>query len=207
MFTSQFPRQFNAVLSFLNLAVNGDPSEEDIALYEWLDNIIETCYAEAESYCGQPLRSNSVIFYFQAEKGIENYANGNRTKFIPYNVNTSLSGVQWRDNDFDTFQNVNASLYLWKAENYGNYLIYREKNKGEFKITLSSGYSDANMPYTILQGISEMVSLVYRSSPIGGNWFGLNSVASGGAGQTVNASLKEDIGWKKYFGLYVIPTV
>lgn len=206
-FTSSYPRQFNAVMSFLNLAINGDPTEEDLSLYGWIDDIIEVCYEEAESYCGQPLRSSSISYSFNAEKGITSYEFNHRTKFIPYNVNTALSSLQWRENEFDTFSNVNNSLYIWKTESYGNYIVYRDKPRGEFKANLSTGFSDNNMPYTILQGVSEMVALIYRTSPIGGNWFGLNSVASGGAGQTVNASLKEDIGWRKYFGLYLIPTV
>lgn len=206
-FTSSYPRQFTAVMSFLNLAINGDPSEEDLSLYEWLDDIIGVCYEEAESYIGQPLRSNSISYLFNAEKGIVSNEFSHRIKFIPYNANTTLTNLQWRENDFDTFANVQNTLFIWKPESFGNYIVYREKYKGEFKAILSTGFTDANMPYTILQGIAEMVSLIYRLSPIGGNWFGLNSVSSGGAGQTVNASLKEDIGWRRYFNLYLIPTV
>lgn len=206
-YASQYPRQFNAVMSFLNLAINGDPTEEDLSLYGWLDDIIEVCYEEAESYCGQPLRSTSSTYLFRAEKGIVSNELNHRTKFIPYSANTSLTSLQWRENDFDNFSNVSNTLYIWKPESYGNYIVYRDKQKGEFRANLTTGFTDANMPYTILQGVAEMVALIYRISPVGGNWFGLNSVSSGGAGQTVNASLKEDIGWRRYFNLYYIPTV
>jgi hypothetical protein len=206
-YTSQYPNQFNAVMSFLNLAVNGDPSQEDIALYQWIDTLITTCYDEAESYCGQPLRSGLVSYVFNAEKGQVGIEANHRIKFIPYNVNTSLVLLQWRANEFETFQNVVASDYAWNAESFGNYIAYRGQSRGQYKVQLQTGFLDNQMPPTILQGVAEMVALIYRLSPIGGNWFGLNSVASGGAGQTVNASLKEDIGWQKYFGLYVIPTV
>jgi hypothetical protein len=206
-YTSQYPKQFNAVMSFLNLSTNGDPSEEDVALYQWLDSLIDTCYEEAESYCGQPLRSGAVNYVFNADKGQVGIEVNHRTKFIPYNANTSLVSVQWRPNEFTPYQNVAATEYAWNAESFGNYLAYRGQSTGQYRLQLNNGFTDATMPKTIMQGISEMVALIYRLSPVGGNWFGLNSIASGGAGQTVNASLKTDIGWQKYFGIYHIPTV
>lgn len=72
---------------------------------------------------------------------------------------------------------------------------------------MTTGYTDATMPNTVLQGIAEMVALLFKQSPHGGNWFGLNSVSSGGAGQTVSQSLKMDIGWQRYFAAYYIPPV
>jgi hypothetical protein len=115
--------------------------------------------------------------------------------------------LQWRENEFGTYAAYSGSNYAWNAEPYANYIIFRDKTNGQFRATLTTGYSDAAMPYTILQGIAEMAALCYKQSPQGGNWFGLNSVSTGGAGQNVSNSLKTDIGWHKYFAQFVIPTV
>jgi len=206
-YTSANPRAFTALMTFLNLEVNGDPTSEDTALYTWFDDLITTCYAEAEGYCGQPLRSGTIYYQFYASKAQRGLEANHSWKYIPYNANTALTALQWRENEFGTYANFDAANYAWNAEPYANYIVFREKTNGQFKATLSTGYSDATMPYTILQGIAEMVALAYKQSPQGGNWFGLNSVATGGAGQTVSQSLKTDIGWHKYFAQFVIPTV
>lgn len=206
-YTSAYPRAFSALMTFLNLEVNGDPASEDTALYTWFDNLIDTCYAEAESYCGQPLRSGTIYYQFYASKAQKGLEANHSWKFIPYNAGTTLTALQWRDNEFGTYANYAAADYVWSAEPYANYITFRNKTSGQFKATLSTGFSDANMPYSILQGIAEMVALCYKQSPQGGNWFGLASVSTAGAGQNVSNSLKTDIGWHKYFGAYVIPTV
>lgn len=206
-YTSAYPRQFSALMTFLNLEVNGDPSTEDTALYTWFDNLIDTCYEEAEGYCGQPLRAGSVEYQFYASKVQKGLAEACSWKLIPYNANTTLTALQWRDTEFGTYANFSASNYSWTAEPYANYIVFRDKTSGQFKASLSTGYSDAQMPYTVLQGIAEMVALVYKQSPQGGNWFGLSSVSTGGAGQNVSNSLKTDIDWHRYFSKFIIPTV
>lgn len=206
-YTSAYPRQFEFVFSFLNLEVNGDPSVEDIALYNWFDNMIDICYEEAESYCGQPLRSGVVEFKFDIQKTTKGFEENHCWKFIPYFASTSLTTLQYREHEFATYQNMSANDFSWSVESYGNYIVIRNYTKGQIKATLATGYSDNTMPKTILQGIAEMVALIYKTSPQGGNWFGLNSISTAGAGQNVSSSLKNDIGWKKYFNLYVIPTV
>jgi hypothetical protein len=115
--------------------------------------------------------------------------------------------LQWRENEFATYANYSATNYNYNQEPYANYIVFRDKSTGQFKATLSTGWTDTNMPYQILQGIAEMAGLIYKQSPNGGNWFGLGSISSGGAGQTVSNSLKEKIDWQKYFSKYVIPTV
>jgi hypothetical protein len=206
-YTSEYPRQFEYVFSFLNLEVNGDPTAEDIALYNWFDNMIEICYGEAENYCGQPLRNGVVDFRFDIQKTKKGFEENHCWKYIPYYAGTSLQSLQHRENEFASFQNVNANDYSWSSESYGHYIVIRNLTKGQVKATLSTGFTDANMPRSILQGIAEMVSLIYKQSPQGGNWFGLSSVSTGGAGQNVSSSLKTEIDWKKYFNAYVIPTV
>lgn len=206
-FISNNPRQFEAVTTFLNLEVNGDPSVEDLLLYEWLDNLIDVCYGEAENYCGQPLRTTSVIYRYDSSKMVQRYGSDIYLKFIPYNVTTSLTGLKYRKDEFDTLITLSNTDYKWIQDTYGSFIAVKNNLPGIYEATLVSGFTDALMPYTILQGISEMVGIIYKQSPQGGNWFGLSSVASGGAGQTVNASLKTDIGWQKYFALYLMPTV
>ena len=206
-YTSANPRAFAALMTFLNLEVNGDPTTEDTALYTWFDELIKISYDEAEAYCGQPLRTGTVYYQFYASKAQRGLEANHSWKFIPYNAGTTLTALQWRENEFGTYANYDAGNFAWNAEPYANYIIFRDKTNGQFKATLSTGYTDANMPYTILQGIAEMSALCYKQSPQGGNWFGLNSVSTGGAGQNVSNSLKTDINWHKYFAQFVIPTV
>lgn len=206
-YTSATPRQFAAVMNFLNIEVNGDPSSEDTDLYSWIDTMIDTCYVEAEAYCGQPLRSISVEYQFYASKATRAEDSTIYWKYVPYSANTSLVNLQYRDNEFDTYTNFDSTKYRWSIEPHLNYIVFRDVARGQFKATLSTGFTDSTMPNTILQGISEMVALLYRQSPQGGNWFGLNSVVSGGAGQNVSQSLKNEIEWQKYFMLFYIPAV
>ena len=206
-YTSARPRQFNAIMNFLNLEVSGDPSVEDTALYSWVDSIIDVCYDEAENYCGQPLRSTSLDYSFLASKSRRAEDSNIYWKFVPYFANTSLTVLQYRENEFGTYTNVSAGNYTWSSESGMHFIVYRNIDKGQFKATLQTGFSDAQMPTVILQGIAEMVSLLFKQSPYGGNWFGLNSISTGGAGQSVNQSLKTEIAWQKYFALYYIPAV
>ena len=206
-YTSATPRQFSAVMNFLNIEINGDPSSEDNALYSWIDTVIDTCYVEAESYCGQPLRSGTVTYQFYAHKATRAEDSNIFWKYVPYAANTALTNLEYRDNEFDTYTNYDNTKYTWSVEPHLNFIVFRDAEQGQFRATLTTGFTDNAMPNTILQGISEMVALLYRQSPQGGNWFGLNSVASGGAGQNVSQSLKIDIGWQKYFSLYFIPAV
>jgi len=206
-YQSAYPRQFQYVLSFLNLEQNGDPSLEDVALYSWFDNMIDICYEEAESFVGQPLRSISLEYRYDAQKGVRGFEEEHSWKFIPYFANTQLTALQWRENEFASYANMSANDYSWSQEQYANFIVIRNRMKGQIKATLQTGFTDANMPRTILQGVAEMVALIYKQSPMGGNWFGLNSVSTGGAGQNVSSALKTEIDWKRYFGAYVIRTV
>ena len=206
-YTSTRPRQFQFILSFLNIELSGDPTTEEIALYSWLEDIAEICYEEAEGYCGQPLRSSSLTYEFDVLKSQKTLEDQYHWKFIPYFAGTTLTTVEKRDNLFDNYQVMSQNDFRWSTERYGNYLVFRNLDKGQIRTTLSTGFSDTTMPKTILQGIAEMTSIIYKQSPQGGNWFGLNSVSTGGAGQNVSSSLKTDIQWKRYFGTYVIPTV
>lgn len=206
-YTSATPRQFMAVMNFLNIEINGDPSSEDVALYSWIDTIIDTCYVEAESYCGQPLRSTSVQYQFYASKATRAEDSSIYWKYVPYSANTSLTNLEYRNNEFDTYVNFDTTKYTWSIEPNLNYIVFRDVERGQFRATMATGFTDSIMPNTILQGISEMVALLYKQSPQGGNWFGLNSIVSGGAGQNVSQALKTDIQWQKYFMLYYIPAV
>jgi hypothetical protein len=206
-YVSSNPKQFATVMTFLNIEINGDPSAEEIALYTWVDSCIDVAYDEAESYCGQPLRSTSVPYVFNASKSMRAQSSDIYWKFIPYFANTTLTSFQHRTNEFSSYVNVDAQNYSWSTEPSKHYIVYRGINTGQFRATLSTGYTDATMPKTILQGIAEMVSLLYKQSAMGGNWFGLTSIVSGGAGQNVSQSLKMDINWQKYFGTYYMPPV
>jgi hypothetical protein len=206
-YTSAYPKQFIAFMKFLNMETTGDPTAEETALYTWFDDVFTTCYVEAESYCGQPLRTGTVYYQFYASKCQQGLEANHSWKFVPYNANTTLTVLQWRENEFATYANYSATNYNYNQEPYANYIVFRDKSTGQFKATLSTGWTDTNMPYQILQGIAEMAGLIYKQSPNGGNWFGLGSISSGGAGQTVSNSLKEKIDWQKYFAKYVIPTV
>lgn len=206
-FTTAFPRVQSAFFRYLNLELNGDQSFEDAALYSWLDDIFAVCFAEAESYCGQPLLTSVKTYNFthkQARHGLEN---NHRWKYIPYSANTALTGFQWRTHEFDSWSNVSVNQYAFTEDNGINYIIYRDINDGQFKATLSTGWSDANLPLSIIQGIVEMSAWIYKHSANGGNWFGLSSIGTGGAGQNVNASLLTDLDWHKYFVKYRIATV
>lgn len=206
-YTSAYPRQFDTFIKFLNIELSGDPTIEETALYSYYDDLFETCYVEAAQYCGQPLQAGTVYYQFPASKGKQGLNALHWWKFIPYNANTTLTLVQYRDDEFGTYANVSNSNYNYNQESYGNYIVFRDKSSGQYKITLSTGWSDATMPYQIMQGIAEIAALIYKQSPVGGNWFGLSSISTGGAGQNVSNSLKEKIDWHKYFAKYVIPTV
>jgi len=206
-YTSAYPRQFNSIMNFLNLEINGDPTAEDTALYTWLDAMIDVCYEEAEGFCGQPLRSTSKQFTFYASKARRAEDSDIYWKYLPFFANTTLTGFEHRENEFDTFANYQAGNYSFSTEQSMHFVVFKGTNKGQFRATFQTGFTDSQMPNAILQGISEMVVLLFKQSPYGGNWFGLNSVVSGGAGQTVSQSLKLDIGWQKYFITYLIPTV
>jgi len=169
-YSTAYPRLQASFFQYNNLELSGDQSSEDAVLYEWFDDVFDICYAEAESYCGQPLRASSVNYVFthsQARHGLESK---HRWIYIPYTANTAL-------------------------------------NSGMFRATLSTGYSDATMPNNVLQGITEMASWIYKNSATGGNWFGLNSVATGGAGQSINASISTDIKWQRHFEKFRIAAV
>jgi len=206
-YSTAYPRLQASFFQFNNLELAGDQTAEDAVLYAWIDDIFDICFAMAESYCGQPLRASVVNYVFshsQARHGLESE---HRWKYIPYNANTSLTGLQWRSDEFGNFANVSAGNYVYSQDNGLNFVIYRNINSGQFRAQLSTGYSDATMPNNILQGITEMASWIYKNSALGGNWFGLNSVATGGAGQNINASISTDIKWEKHFDKYRIAVV
>jgi hypothetical protein len=206
-FISAYPRQFKTFINFLNIEINGEPTVEDTALYEYFDTLFDVCYEEAEGYCGQPLRALSVNYQFYGSKLQKTLNKYTSWKFIPYSANTQLSSLSWRENEFATYSALSANNYIFSNEPYGNYIILKNNYDGQFKAVLTTGYTDANMPNTVLQGIAEMAALIYKQSAQGGNWFGLSSISTGGAGQSVNNSLKLDITWQKYFNKYIIPTV
>ena len=206
-YNTAYPLIQSAFFKYLNLELSGDQSAEDADLYAWLDDMIDVCFAEAESYCGQPLRTSVINYQFthsQARHGLES---DHRWKYIPYNANTALTGLQWREHEFAAFSNVNANNYAFTTDNGMNFIIYRNINNGQFKATISTGYADANTPLTIVQGIVEMLAWIYKHSTIGGNWFGLTNVSTGGAGQNVSQTLVTNIEWKKYFDKYRIAVV
>lgn len=206
-YVSTYPRQFASVMNFLNIEINGDPSAEETALYQWIDSAIEVCYDEAEGFCGQPLRSSSVQYMFYANKARRAEATDIYWKYIPYYAATTLTTLEHRDNEFASYANVDAQKFTWSTESGMHFVVFRGINTGQFRASLQTGYTDNNMPKTILQGISEMTSLLYKQSAQGGNWFGLTSIVSGGAGQNVSQSLKQEIDWHKYFSNYYIPPV
>ena len=206
-YTSAYPRQFNSFVNFFNLQINGDLSVEDSALYTWFDTIFEMCYDEAESYCGQPLRAVAVDYQFYGSKTQRTMNQYTNWKFIPYYANTQITALLWRENEFKNYSSLAQNDYIFSVEPYGNYLILKNIYSGQFKASLTTGFTDANMPNSILQGITEMAGLIYKQSPQGGNWFGLSSISTGGSGQNVVNSLKTYILWHKYFQKYIIPTV
>lgn len=206
-YTSVYPRQFAAFTKFLNLEVNGDPSTEDTALYEWFDDLFKNCYDIAEQFCGQPLRQVSKTYQFYANAGRHGLESNHVWKYIPYYANTTLTALEWRDNEFASYAAFSNTDYAFQTEDFACYIIFRNKSNGQFRASITTGYTDATMPYAVLQGISEMAALVYKQSPDGGNWFGLSSVNSGGQGVTVSQALKENIDWQKNFRKYVIPAV
>jgi len=206
-FNTAYPRVQSAFFQYLNMELNGDQSLEDADLYSWIDSIFDVCFDEAESYCGQPLRTSIALYNFthlQARHGLES---NHRWKYIPYTANTALTGFQWRENEFGTYSNVSANKYAFTTDNGINYIIYRDINSGQFKATLSTGWSDANLPNTIIQGIVEMAAWIYKHSANGGNWFGLSSISTGGAGQNVNTSILSQLDWQKYFVKYRLAVV
>lgn len=206
-YSTAYPRLQQSFFQFNNLELAGDQTAEDAALYAFFDEIFDVCFAEAESYCGQPLRTSVVNYVFshtQARQGLESV---HRWKYIPFTANTALTGLQWRENEFGTYANVQNQNYAFSTDNGLNFVIYRNINSGQFRATLSTGWSDATMPLTIIQGITEMASWIYKQSASGGNWFGLSSVATGGAGQNVNASILQKLEWEKFFVKYRIAVV
>ena len=206
-FITAYPLIQSAFFKYLNMELSGDQSAEDAELYAWLDDMIDVCFAEAESYCGQPLRTSVVNYQFthsQARHGLES---DHRWKYIPYSANTALTGFQWRENEFAAWSNVSAGNYAFTTDNGMNFVIYRNINNGQFKATISTGFTDANSPKTIIQGIVEMLVWIYKHSANGGNWFGLTSVATSGAGQNVSQSLVTNLDWQKYFAKYRIAVV
>ena len=110
-YTSANPRAFAALMTFLNLEVNGDPSTEDTALYTWFDELIKISYDEAEGYCGQPLRTGTVYYQFYASKAQRGLEANHSWKLIPYNAGTTLTTLQWRTNEFGTYANYDASNF------------------------------------------------------------------------------------------------
>jgi hypothetical protein len=179
-YSTAYPRIQQAFFQFNNLELAGDQSAEDAVLYEWFDDIFDICFDEAEGYCSQPLRAsvvNYVFPYSQARHGLESE---HRWKYIPYNANTSVTAFQWRADEFGTYANVTAGNWTTSVDNGLNFVIFKNINSGQFRASLSTGWSDANLPNTVIQGIVEMASWIYKRSANGGNWFGLGSVSTGG---------------------------
>jgi hypothetical protein len=206
-YTTAYPRIQQAFFQFNNLELAGDQSAEDAVLYEWFDDLFDICFDAAEGYCSQPLRAsviNYVFTYSQARHGLESE---HRWKYIPFNANTSVTAFQWRADEFGNYANVSAGNYTTSVDNGLNFVIFRNINSGQFRATLSTGWSDANLPNTVIQGIVEMASWIYKQSANGGNWFGLGSVSTGGAGQNVNASILQDLKWQRFFDKYRIAVV
>ena len=206
-YSTAYPRLQQSFFQFNNLELAGDQTAEDAALYSYFDELFDVCFVEAESYCSQPLRTSVVNYVFshsQARHGLES---SHRWKYIPLTANTALTGLQWRENEFGNYANVQNQNYAFSTDNGLNFVIYRNINSGQFRATLSTGWSDATMPNTVIQGIVEMASWIYKNSASGGNWFGLSSVATGGAGQNVNASILQKLDWEKYFVKYRIAVV
>jgi hypothetical protein len=52
-----------------------------------------------------------------------------------------------------------------------------------------------------------MAVYLYKTTANGGNWFGLSSISTAGAGQNVNSNLLADVNWKKYFSKFKITVV
>jgi len=118
-----------------------------------------------------------------------------------------VTAFQWRVDEFGSYANVSAGNFTTSVDNGLNFVIFRNINSGQFRATLSTGWSDANLPNTVIQGIVEMSSWIYKQSASGGNWFGLGSVSTGGAGQNVNASILQDLKWQRFFDKYRIAVV
>jgi hypothetical protein len=206
-YTTAYPRLQASFLKYLGLEYIADQSNEDAQFYSWLDDIFDVCFVEAEGWCSQPLRASVVLYTFSHEQAKKPIENDHRWKFIPYNANTQLTSLQWRENEFAAYSIVSANNYAYSTDSGQNFVIYRNYTAGQFKATLSSGWSDANMPPTILQGITEMAAWIYKHSVEGGNWFGLSSVSTGGAGQNVSSSILSELNWQRYFGKYRIAVV
>lgn len=206
-FNTAYPKVQKAFFQYMNMELAGDQTAEDAVLYEWIDELIDECFAEAESYCGQPLRTSVSTYTFthlQARHGLKSE---HRWKYIPMNANTSLNGLQWREDEFSTYANLPVQNYQFSTDNGHNFIIYRNVNSGQFRATLSTGFTDEFMPYSIVQGIVEMVAWKYKHSSNGGNWFGLSSISTGGAGAQTSSAIVSEIDWKKYFAKYQIATV
>jgi hypothetical protein len=189
------------------MEISGDQTVEDAALYSWLDTVFEVCFEEAENYCGQPLIATSLNYHFTYVESREGLEKSHRWKYIPYNANTAVTGLSWRNNQFDSYAAVSNTKFVYTADNGINYLIFKEYTSGEFRLALSTGWSDANLPNTVIQGIVEMAAWIYKHSANGGNWFGLTSVSTGGAGQNVNTNLLQNLEWQKYFKKYRVAVV
>lgn len=206
-YNTAYPLIQSAFFKYLNMELSGDQSAEDAELYAWLDDMIDVCFGEAEDYCGQPLRTSVVNYQFahsQARHGLES---SHRWKYIPYNANTALVSLQWRENEFGAWSNVGANNYQFSSDNGLNFVIYRNINNGQFKAQISTGYADANMPLSVIQCIVELLAWIYKNSANGANWFGLASVSTGGAGAQTSAAIFREWDWKKYLGKYRIATV
>jgi hypothetical protein len=206
-YTTAYPRLQASFLKYCGLEYIADQSVEDAQFYSWLDDIFDVCFVEAEGYCSQPLRASVVNYTFLHEQAKKTQLNEHYWKYIPYSANTQLTSLQWRENDFAVYSTVLATNYAFSTDSGQNFVIYRNVNKGQFRAQLSTGYSDANTPNTILQGITEMAAWIYKHSVDGGNWFGLSSVSTGGAGQNVSSSILSEIKWQKYFAKYRLAVV
>jgi hypothetical protein len=206
-YNTVYPTLQKSFFAFLNLQKAGEQTAEDAALYEYIDNLFTVCFAMADEYCAQPLQSTVVTYEFGVSNARSGFESLHKWKYIPYTNNVVLNSFSWRANEFDVYTSMDANDYKFTNDDGSNYIIIRNKEQGQFKAVINVGWTEANMPLSIVQGITEMAVHIYKTTANGGNWFGLSSISTAGAGQNVNNNLLSTIDWKKYFSKYKIKVV
>lgn len=200
-YTSIFPKLQAHFLRHLNQQIEGEQSAEDAEKYAFLDTIFAAAYAEAEGYCAQSLRRLQTDYIFQLPKDASGDLVGK--KFLPFTLSPVISAVQFRLTPFNAWENVTD--YVLQIVDGIAHVYIKTPAQGEYKVTITSGWNNADTPADALQGLTEISRLIYEQTAHGSNWFGLTSKNLSGAGQAFGDGLKESIDWKKYFIGYRIP--
>jgi hypothetical protein len=181
-------------LTAINSA-NGD-SEFLAELSRW----IATAQSLIEQLLGGRLEQGSVILEFAGF--------GNRRKYLPYQVVSAITKVEYRDDAFANYEEIATADYRLVQNDGAYYCETRDlfRKWSWYRITMTAGW--ATIPAPVVQVATEMLSVMYEESRYGKNTLGMTSVAETVGGIAVTKGYRDMLPrWREMLSPFRVPSV